>query len=118
MNSPLYSNYITFTEDRSQNIIQRLSNRLYLSKRNVGSEDNLACYCNNIRSKSSVLICKMCGEAQHKKCVVYDPKTEGGLPYLCSSCWTFNDPIQCRATLIIVPDNCLELWNQDVTFFF
>ncbi|XP_022167343.1 E3 ubiquitin-protein ligase SHPRH-like [Myzus persicae] len=104
----------TLIKDRSQSIIQRLSNRLYLSKRNVGSEENLACYCNNIPSKSSLLICEMCGEAQHKKCVVYDPRTEGGLPYLCSSCWTFNDPIQCRATLIVVPDNCLELWNQDI----
>jgi len=95
-----------------------VSNRLHLSKRNVEREDNLACYCNNTASNSSLLICGMCGEAQHKNCVVYDPKQEGGLPYLCSSCWTFNDPIQCKATLIIVPDYCLELWNRDVTFSF
>jgi len=69
-------------------------------------------------SNDFLIICGMCGEAQHESCVVYNPKIQGGLPYLCSSCWTFNDLILCRATLIIVPDYCLELWIQDVTFSF
>jgi len=47
----------------------------------------------------------------------YNPKLEGRMPYLYSSCWTFNDPFQCTATLIIVPDYCLVHWNQDVTTF-
>lgn len=93
-----------------------MSYKLFLSKSNVESENILACYCNDVQSESILLICGMCGEAQHESCVVYNPKIYGGLPYLCSSCWTLNDPIQCRATLIIVPDYCLEHWIQDVTF--
>jgi len=107
---------MTFIEDRSQSIVQRLSNKLYLTK--GLSKENVVCFCKNQTSNSSLLVCEMCGEGQHENCAVYDPKLEGRLPYLCSSCWTFNDPIQCRATLIIVPDYCLEHWSQDVTFSF
>lgn len=61
------------------------------------------------------MICVSCGVSQHAQCVRFDPNNFDKIPYLCPFCWTINEKyIQCKATLIIVPQLILNQWIDEV----
>lgn len=62
-------------------------------------------------------MCVMCGKKQHAECVQFRPKFFPEVPYLCAHCWTINEKMQCKATLIIVPQSILSQWIEEVMVF-
>lgn len=76
------------------------------------------CYCISAPPKITLVFCAMCGKGQHAQCVHFEPKPLQEVPYLCSNCWTINDKLHCKATLIVVPQSILSQWLDEVTFSF
>lgn len=74
------------------------------------------CYCVEAPIKPTLVFCIKCGKGQHAECVHFIPKTFQEVPYLCASCWVLNDKLQCKATLIIVPQSILNQWVEEVKF--
>lgn len=72
------------------------------------------CYCINAPPRKTLVICAMCGKKQHTECVNFRPNPFQEVPYLCARCWTLNEKMQCRATLIVVPQPILNQWIVEV----
>lgn len=76
----------------------------------------VSCYCKQTPSESTLVYCASCGKGQHAECVHFQPKPFQEVPYLCSNCWILNDRLQCKATLIVVPQSILNQWIDEVIF--
>lgn len=77
----------------------------------------LECYCMNASPNKTLVSCAMCGKKQHAECVNFEQRPFQEIPYLCPHCWTLNEKIQCKATLIIVPQSILIQWIEEVMVF-
>lgn len=78
----------------------------------------LECYCFKTPPNSTVVICAKCGKGQHAECVNFQPKPFEEVSYLCANCWTVSDRLQCKATLIVVPQSILNQWLDEVKYFY
>lgn len=134
---PSTSKYIAYTNDKELKTKSTSSSRSMLEswyksilsemstvpkkivESNVDEDTHIvACYCKITPPKSVLVYCAMCGKGQHAQCVHFEPKPFQELPYLCSNCWIANDRLQCKATLIVVPQSILNQWIDEVTFTF
>lgn len=77
----------------------------------------IECYCIDAPSEKTLVVCALCGKNQHAMCVNFKPKPFQEVPYLCAHCWTLNEKIQCKATLIVVPQSILNQWIEEVMVF-
>lgn len=82
-----------------------------------GENVHIECYCVKTPRNSTLVICAMCNKGQHAKCVHFEPKPFQEIPFLCANCWTLNDKLQCKATLVVVPSSIVNQWINEVTFF-
>lgn len=98
-----------------------LSEMTTVSNKNkiVINEDNyiVECYCNKTPPISTIVYCINCSKGQHPECVHFEPKPLQEVPFLCADCWAVNDKLQCRATLIVVPQSILNQWIEEVIFY-
>lgn len=86
---------------------------------NVSNEDDcgvIECFCITTPPGSTLVFCAMCGKSQHAECVHFEPKPFQEVPFICSNCWTVNDKLHCKATLIVVPQSILQQWIDEVIF--
>lgn len=75
---------------------------------------HIECYCVEIPPDSTLVICAMCNKGQHAECVHFEPKPFQEVPYLCANCWTLNEKLQCKATLVVVPLSIVNQWINEV----
>ncbi|VVC34712.1 Zinc finger, PHD-type,Zinc finger, RING-type,Zinc finger, RING/FYVE/PHD-type,Helicase, C- [Cinara cedri] len=86
----------------------------------VYGQDNslncLNCYCWSTLEYDNklIVVCALCGEAQHMECVNFKPKPFQDNLYLCPSCWYLSNKIDCKATLIIVPLPIMDQWVDEI----
>ena len=133
--TPSTSKYIEYTNDKDLEVKSKSSSRSMLEswyksvlsemstvpkkiiESNVDEDTHIvACYCKKAPRKSIIVYCTMCGKGQHAQCVHFEPKPFQEVPYLCSNCWIVNDKVQCKTTLIVVPQSILNQWIDEVTF--
>lgn len=74
----------------------------------------IECYCIKPPPKNTLVICTGCGKGQHAECTHFEPKPFQEVQYLCANCWTLHDKLQCKATLIVVPQSILNQWIEEV----
>lgn len=88
------------------------------TERNNCVKDNyiLECYCFKTPPNSTVVICAKCDKGQHAECVNFQPKPFEEVSYLCANCWSVSDKLQCKATLIVVPQSILNQWLDEVKY--
>jgi hypothetical protein len=97
-----------------------LSDMSTVSKKSIPYEKDapiIECYCINTPPKSTLVICAVCSKGQHAECTHFEPKPFEEVPYLCANCWTLNDKLHCKATLIVVPQSILNQWIDEVLCF-
>lgn len=87
-----------------------------VSKTSAVVEDSfiIECYCSDAPAEKTLVVCALCEKSQHAKCVNFRPKPFQEVPYLCAHCWTLNEKIQSKATLIVVPQSILNQWIEEV----
>ncbi|XP_022181789.1 E3 ubiquitin-protein ligase SHPRH-like isoform X2 [Myzus persicae] len=126
---PSTSKYIEYTNEKdlkkkstssSRSMLESwynsiLSEMSTVPKKIIDQDTNdVACYCKTTPPKSILVYCAMCGKGQHAQCVHFEPKPFQEMPYLCSNCWISNDRLQCKATLIVVPQSILNQWIDEI----
>lgn len=87
----------------------------------MGLDENpyiINCYCLEAPTNRTLVICALCGNAQHAKCVNFKPKPFQDNLYLCPSCWGINNKIDCKATLIVMPLSIINQWINEVLFIY
>ncbi|XP_050542119.1 E3 ubiquitin-protein ligase SHPRH-like [Daktulosphaira vitifoliae] len=129
--TPSSSKYILYSkklidENHSKSVSRNLLENWYNSvlsemtcvpkivKANDEGTQLLECYCADTVINDTVVYCLMCGKGQHPKCVNFAPKIFKEVPYLCANCWTINDKLPCKATLIVVPQSILNQWIEEI----
>ncbi|XP_008183763.1 E3 ubiquitin-protein ligase SHPRH isoform X2 [Acyrthosiphon pisum] len=131
--TPSTSKYIEYTNDKELEVKSKSSSRSMLEswyksilsemstvpkkiiESNVDEDTHIvACYCKTTPPKSILVYCAMCDKGQHAQCVHFEPKPFQEMPYLCSNCWIVNDRLQCKATLIVVPQSILNQWIDEI----
>ncbi|XP_025199699.1 E3 ubiquitin-protein ligase SHPRH [Melanaphis sacchari] len=130
---PSTSKYVAYTNDKDlkkkstsssrsmlenwyKNILSEMSTVPKKATESNFDEDThiVACYCKKTPPKSILVYCAMCGKGQHAQCVHFEPKPFQEVPYLCSNCWILNDRLQCKATLIVVPQSIMNQWIDEI----
>ncbi|CAI6373127.1 unnamed protein product [Macrosiphum euphorbiae] len=126
---PSTSKYIEYTNDidlevkskstslsMQESWYKNIPNEMSTVPKKIIDEDThiVACFCKTTPPKSILLYCAMCGKGQHAQCVHFEPKPFQEVPYLCSNCWIVNDKVQCKTTLIVVPQSILNQWIDEI----
>jgi len=97
-----------------QNVLNDMSTLPKKSNDVVEDDFIIECYCITTPPISTLVICSICGKGQHAECVHFVLKPLQEVPYLCANCWTLNNKLQCKATLIVVPQSILNQWIDEI----
>ncbi|XP_060856203.1 uncharacterized protein LOC132933936 [Metopolophium dirhodum] len=106
---PSTSKYIEYTNEIGLAVKSKVPKKIINEDTHI-----VACYCKTTVPKSILVYCAMCGKGQHAQCVHFEPKPFQEVPYLCSDCWIVNYRVQCKASLIVVPQSILNQWIDEV----
>ena len=75
---------------------------------------SILCVCGKTDSDRSLIQCTKCHKQQHSQCVNYDVKDPYRGVYHCPQCWTTNELIHSKSTLIITPPSISHQWVEEI----
>lgn len=79
------------------------------------NETTILCVCGSTEPGNSPLVqCQRCSKQQHSGCVHYNLTDPLRGPYFCPHCWTEQEPIESRTTLIITPSSISGQWVEEI----
>lgn len=93
-----------------------LKNLYGISKSSVDHQEApILCVCGKTEAGDSPLVeCPKCLKQQHSNCVHYNLSDPLRGPYFCPHCWSQQEPVESRATLIITPSSISGQWVEEI----